>query len=37
MKKSDSREILLIADSAEDYMMAQYMLRHGDGSSYHAL
>ena len=37
MKKSDSREILLIADNTEDYVLVQYMLRRGDGSFYHAL
>jgi hypothetical protein len=37
MEKRDSQGILLIADSTEDDMMTQYMLRHGDGSSYHAL
>jgi hypothetical protein len=37
MEQRDSQGMLLIADSTEDYMMAQYMLRHGDGSSCHAL
>jgi hypothetical protein len=36
MKESDSRGILLIADSTEAYMIAQYILRRGDGSSYQA-
>jgi hypothetical protein len=37
MQESDSRGILLITDSIAAYMMAQYTLRHGDRSSYHAL
>jgi hypothetical protein len=37
MEMSDSQGIRLIADSTADPMMAPYMLRHGDGSSYHAL
>jgi hypothetical protein len=37
MQKSDSQGILLIAGRTEDPTMAQYMLRHGDGSSGHAL
>jgi hypothetical protein len=37
MKKSDSRGILLIAESTKYYVMAQYMLRRDDGSFYHAL
>jgi hypothetical protein len=37
MEENDSRGILLFEDSTEDYTVAQYIPRRGDGSPYHAL